>query len=91
MATKPGDSIEIGLGWRTPSTKAFHEPQPPAAVLFQTEQNGKELADTDFNVASVNFGVNHAITERVSVSVSVGVGSPMTQRMTVEIRLPIRF
>jgi opacity protein-like surface antigen len=90
---KPGDSIEIGLGMAYAlneklSTSLSYQQR----YYFKTEQNGKELADTDFNVASVNFGVNHAITERVSVSVSVGVGlTNDAADTTVEIRLPIRF
>ncbi len=90
---KPGDSIEIGLGMAYAlneklSTSLSYQQR----YYFKTEQNGDELADTDFNVASMNFGVNYGITDRVSFSVSIGIGlTDDAADTTVEIRLPIRF
>lgn len=90
---KPGDSIEVSFGMAYAlneklSTSISYQER----YYFKTEQNGKELADTDYNVGSLNFAVNHAITERVSISVSVGVGlTDDAADTTVEIRLPIRF
>jgi len=90
---KPGDSIEISLGMAYAlneklSTSISYQQR----YYFKTEQDGHSLADTDFNVASLNFGVNHAITDRVSISVSVGVGlTNDAADTTVEFRLPIRF
>ncbi len=90
---KPGDSIEVSLGMAYAlneklSTSLSYQQR----YYFKTEQNGHDLADTDFNVATMNFGVNYGITERVSFSVSVGIGlTNDAADTTVEIRLPIRF
>lgn len=90
---KPGDSIEYGLGMAFAlneklSTSLYYQQR----FYFKTEQNDINVIGTDYNVANLYFGVNHLISDRISINFSVGVGlTDDSPDVTAEIRLPIKF
>lgn len=89
----PGDSIGFSFG----TSLAFNEKASFSlayshSIYFKTEQNGKKIDGSDFDVGQLIFGLNYAFAKYTSANLAVAIGTTRdAPDVQMTLRVPIGF